>query len=529
MKIYTKFVAIGLLFALTFSACKLSDFEEAYPDPSKISVSSVEKQFSGFLQTNREYSVPSYWNYFVILRITLNRYNQAVGWVNGENQYVPGSAAVGNRWDTYFRFLAQYREIEKIYNNLSDVEKADRKIYMIAANTYLYDHTQKVVDLHGDIPWSEAARLSQNGGNFDISYPKYDKAEDIYKKMLDDLKGYSDELNTISIKAGIQAGFKTQDFILKGDINAWKRYVNSLRLRMLSRVSASSTFSARAKTEIAEILGSPTKYPVVTSNAENIQINIFDLNSDINSKGFQSGLEDWNGNIASKAMIDHLKINKDPRLRMIFEPGSAALGLYEGLDQMADAAKQTEAIASNKISIFNRSTISRNQFFPGVLITASEVNLLASEYYLNNGNDALAKTQYEAAVSNSIDFYTRVRKISNDNTTAAAAEATTSEINEYLGMDAISWSKAPTPAAKITLIASQKWIHFNVIQAEESWAELRRLDALQLKFWEDNSNNQKTPPTRWFYPGSEQTYNLKNYQAVQGNDKLTTKIFWDIK
>lgn len=524
-----KLAIIAILLISSITACKLSDFEEAYPDPSKISVSSVEKQFSGFLQTNREYSVPSYWNYFVILRITLNRYNQATGWVNGENQYVPGSAAVGNRWDTYYRFLAQYREIEKIYNNLSDIGRTDRRIYMIAANTYLYDHTQKIVDLHGDIPWADAGRLSQNGGDYDKSFPKYDKAEDIYKKMLDDLKGYSDELNTISIKPGIQTGFKTQDFILKGDINAWKRYINSLRIRMLSRVSASSVFSARAKTEIADILGNPTKYPTVSSNAENIQINIFNLNSDINSKGFQSGLEDWNGNIASKAMIDHLKTNKDPRLRMIFEAGNSAAGIYQGLDQMATAAKQTEDVASNKISIYNRSTISRNQFFPGILISASEINLLASEYYIGAGNDALAKTQYENAIRNSIDFYTRVRKLSNDNTTPVAADATPKEITDYLEMDAISWSKATTAAAKISLLASQKWIHYNVIQAEENWAELRRLDALPLKFWEDNSNNQKVPPSRWFYPGSEQTYNLTNYQTVQNNDKLSNRIFWDLK
>ena len=99
-----------------------------------------------------------------------------------------------------------------------------------------------MVDLHGDVPFSEAGRLSQNGGDYGKSYPKYDKAEDLYKKMLDDLKSYADELSTLTIKTGISAGFRTQDYILKGDVVAWRRYVNSLRLRMLTRVSLTSAF-----------------------------------------------------------------------------------------------------------------------------------------------------------------------------------------------------------------------------------------------------------------------------------------------
>src|SRR5690606_16522027 len=115
-----------------------------------------EKQFAGFLQTNRDYVMPGYWNYFVVLRTTLTRYTQAVGWVNSTAQYVPGAAGIDGRWGNYYDLLAQYRELEKVYNGLSAEDQALRRIYMIAATIYLYDHTQKVIDLHGDIPFSEA-------------------------------------------------------------------------------------------------------------------------------------------------------------------------------------------------------------------------------------------------------------------------------------------------------------------------------------------------------------------------------------
>lgn len=98
-----------------------------------------------------------------------------------------------------------------------------------------------------------------------------------------------------------------------------EKYVNSLRLRLLTRVSGSSTLGARSKTEIGAILADPTKYPVVTKYDENIQIDIFNLGSQINSTGFRTGLEDWDGNVAGKVMIDKMVASSDPRLDVILK------------------------------------------------------------------------------------------------------------------------------------------------------------------------------------------------------------------
>ena len=513
---------------LVATACTTSDFEEAYPDPSKISFSTVEKQFTGFLQANKDYVVPSYWNYFVVYRITANRYNQVVGWVNATNQYVPGGGAVNDRWGNFYGFLAQYREIQKIYEGLSDDDKADRRIYMIAATIYLYDAAQKVVDLHGDIPWSEAGMMSFNGGDYTISLPKYDKAEDIYTKMLDDLKGFSDELNSINVQAGILAGFKTQDIVNKGDLTKWKKYCNSLRLRMLTRVSGVAAFQSRVTAEVNGILGNPTSYPIVSNNDENIQIKIFDLSSPIHSKGFRTGLEDWDGNLAGKAIIDYMKANSDPRLPVMFQPGTEANGDYFGVDPLATSGEQEAAILTNTISRYNWSTISRNEFFPGVLVNASEVNFIAAEGYLNAGNDAMAKTAYEAGISNSIKNYFLYRSVSNNADSGPVTEPTDAEIAAYIAQSGVSWSNATTKQAKLALIAMQKWVDYSVIQPLDNWAEIRRLNVPQLNFWVDQADAQKNPPTRWQYPDSEKSYNTENYNAVSGNDKISNKIFWDV-
>ncbi|WP_215223585.1 SusD/RagB family nutrient-binding outer membrane lipoprotein [Echinicola shivajiensis] len=519
---------IGIFLIGSMASCSISDFEDNYTDPSKVAETTVGKQFTGMIYSNRLYVLPGYRDYFVVNRITSSRYSQAIGWVNGENQYVPGSAAVGERWDVYYDFMAQYRELQKVYEDLIDTDKENNRLFVIAATTYFYDRTQQMVDLYGDIPWSEAGMLSTKEGDYPNSYPSYDNAEDIYTKMLDDLAAFADELPNLEVKDAIKGVFKTQDLVNRGDINLWVKYINSLRLRMLTRVSGNSAFSTRANTEIAEILSNPSDYPLVDDNDSNILFKIHSLGTLMGVNQFRNGLESWNGNIAGKAIVDHMVINQDPRLPYVFEPGEKADGEYIGLDPLMNPTDQNAAIETLRLSIYNRSTVSRNQYFPGVIVTAAEVHLMAAEYYLKEGQDAMAKSHYEEAIKQSIGFYEYLRSITNNTIAAAPVVPTEESINTYLEMEQVSWDAATSVDEKLTLIAEQKWLHYNVVQPNENWTEIRRLKKLDLDFWVDNSNQQSTPPSRWMYPGSEQTYNTDNYAKVQGEDKLTNNIFWDV-
>ncbi len=510
------------------ASCSVGDFEDNYTDPSKLSETTVGKQFTGMIMSNRQSVLPSYWDYFVIKRITSNRYSQVVGWVNVENQYVPGSAAVNDRWNNFYNFMAQYRELQKVYNGLTDVKKEDNRVFMIAAATYFYDHTQQTVDLYGDIPWSEAGMLSINGGDYSKSYAAYDEASDIYTKMLDDLLGFANELGSLQINPATVVDFKTQDLINNGNIDMWKKYINSLRLKMLTRVSGTSEFSARAKSEIGAILSNPAQYPIVEVNDSNIMWDIYSLGTVIGANDFRSGLEDWNGNIAGKAILNHMVSNDDPRLTYVFQPGLNANGEYLGLDPLMNPTEQDALILTQTLSLYNFSTISRNQYFPGILMTAAEVHLLAAEFYLKENQDAMAKMHFEEAVAQSIGFYQYLRSISNNAESIAPVVPTAESVNDYLAMDEISWDAASGIDEKLSLIAEQKWLHFNVIQSNENWHEIRRLNKLDLEFWVDNSNQQNLPPSRWMYPGSEQTYNMENYSVVQPQDKLTNSVFWDM-
>lgn len=523
-----------------FTACKKSDFADSYTDPSKVAEATVERQFAGVITsytwTNTDkgqhgYIVPQYWNYFVILRGTLLRYVQATGWANDNNQYVPGAASVGDYWKDYFYMLAQYRTLQDLYAKLPAVDQQLSRIYMITASIFVYDQTQKMIDLYGDIPWSDAGKINENKGDYTASLAKYDDAAAIYTKMLDDLKGFSDELNTIKVETYVQAKFAIQDLVNKGDVTLWKKYCNSLRLKMLTRVSGAPAFQSRANSEITTILSTPASYPVVEANAANIKINVYQLGSDINARSFKAGLEGdpgWISNIAGKAMIDHMNTNDDPRLRVIYEPGANASGAYNGLDPLLNGGTQTSLINGGTLAIYNRSTLSRNVYFPGIIINAAEVSFLRAEYYLKASNAAQAQAAYETGIQQSVEYYYWLRTLSTDNTAGALTPTNSTEISNYINSAEVNWATATTQEDQLKLIATQKWIHYSVVQPYESWAEVRRLNAPAFSFLPDAGNAQTQPPYRWIYPNNERVYNADNYAAVKSKDNLTTRIFWDL-
>ena len=509
--------------AIAFTGCQESEFADNYANPNKIGETTVPKQFTGVLVANKDYVLPAYWNYFVVNRTSTRRWTQAAGWVNDLGQYVVGAASVDGQWNTFYSVFQQYRELEKVYNTLSEEAQQKNRIFWLAATIYVYDHAQEMVDLFGYIPFSEAGKLSQNGGDYLASLPAYDSSVSVYTTLLDDLKSIADELNGLSLDNATSTIFETQDYINNGDLTLWRKYCNSLRLRILNRVSGSSEFSSRADSEIASVLGS---YPVIDSNDENIQIDVISLDTPINSEGFQTGLEDWDGNVAGKAMIDHMLASSDPRLVAMFEPGENAGGVYQGIDPLAASSDQQDLIDDSMVSIYNRSTLSRNDFFPGMLMNAAEVSFIKAEYYLRSGNDASAKAAYEMGIEQSIEWYYWVNTLTNDGISGTLTPVTGTEIDAYIADAEIAWGG--TNAEKLELIAEQKWIHYSVVQLNESWAEIRRLDLPMLDFQPDASNTQSLPPVRWLYPDNERSRNTENFQAVSSMDNMTTKIFWDV-
>lgn len=533
-----KIILSVLVLALLGSGCTKKQFSDAYPDPLKLSATTVERQFAGVLSAPLNYVMYHYWDYFVVYQNTLIPWSQTAVTLNTNGRYIPGAAAISDFWTTFYKLTAQYKDLLRVNAAQSTADQQANRIYILAATIFYYDYTQKGVDLWGDIPWTGAGLLGTTGGDYQsaTASAKYDNAATIYTKMLDDLKVYADELNTITVPSGISASLKTQDFLNHGDLKKWRQYCNSLRLRLLTRVSGVASFQSRAGSEIASIVGNPTAYPLVLTNEDNIMVKVVSTTSPINngtgtgaSSDFYTGLIGWGqADRGNKVMIDFMNTNADPRLRAMFEPGDSAKGDYIGLDPNLSSTDQNKILNSGVVARYNRSTLSQNNYLPGVLINAAEVHFMLAEYYLKAGNDGSAKTEYEAGITQSVKYYYYLRTLSNSSISGALAPLGATEISDYLSKPDVSWAAAASAGEKLNRIATQKWITYSVLQPMEAWAEIRRIKLPSLVFLPD-AGTQSLPPARWLYPTNELTYNSANYEAVRSKDNLKTRIFWDVK
>jgi len=511
--------------ALLFNSCSKDELKELYTNPGQSSTATVENFLTGVFRSANEVVLPWYWRFFVVEQPTLGHYTQTMGWLNAKDQYIPPAQAMSWRWDRYYDVVTQFRSLEQLYEGLEDGAKAEYRIFYLAAKVFFYDQTQQVVDLYGDIPFSEAGRVRQFG-NLEAALPAYDNALDIYNSILDDLKLIADELATITVPTFYANLFKTKDYLNNGDIMLWRKYCNSLRLRMLLRAS---DVLANRTAEIGAIFSDPAKYPVITSNSDDIMLDAGgpDLYATTSSRngGIRQAMETWGQyDIAPYSYVKHMVDNVDPRLPAMFDPN--VNGEYLGLNQMLDATAQQNQLTEGLISRYDTSSFTRNDLFPGMVISAAEVSFIKAEAIHRGFASGNAQEAYETGVRQSILFWYEVN--STGTYRAALPAPTDDEINAYLAGSSVSWAANTN---KLKIIGEQKWLNTGLGQMTQTWSEMRRLDFPVLEFLPDNASisGQTHPPLRWLYPDSEKNLNGDNYAAVQSKDNLNQKIFWDTK
>lgn len=539
---------------LFFAACSKNKFGDYYQNPASTSTSTLEKQWTGFNYALFNYESFQYTPYFSEWQTTALNFTQVTAYQNIAHRYEPLFQYSGSddKWNSYYNFLSQYKNFLAVYSGESIATQELYRIFKITADIHFYDQTQKMVDTYGDIPWSKAGLITTNGGNVAASYASYDKATDIYEEMLDSLKAHAAELSTLSasnaVTSTIATILKNQDFINQGSILKWQKYCNSLRIRMLMRVSGTSPFSSRVKTEIATILADPATYPICNGGSAAAGVfgggsNGFEdgiyLTPPSNKASFVSsmyvGLLGWgSADRATKVMIDTLVNNNDPRLNLLFQPGSGSPRTFIGLDESLDGATQSSLLQGTTIAGYNYF-LSNSSFLPVLYITSQETQLLIADYYTNIApNPGLAGQAYAAAINNSINWYSWLYSIS-DNTKPiyggySYSAPTSAAISTYINGSNISWATATTSAQQNELIGLQKWINYNIFQPNECWSELRRTGYPILNFVPDNGSNIcQLPATRFYYPENELLYNASNYNAATNNgvgNIPTIKIFW---
>ena len=86
-------------------------------------------------------------------------------------------------------------------------------------------------------------------------------------------------------------------------------------------------------------------------------------------------------------------------------------------------------------------------------------------------------------------------------------------------------------AKAIEQIATQKWIHLNILQPYEKWAEFRRTDYPVLLEDREGGNllNKENTPLRLLLPSDEASMNTDNYNSQSAYNNTNVRLWWDIK
>ena len=136
---------------------------------------------------------------------------------------------------------------------MTGVQTCALPISVAAALTCRAELTQVFTDRFGEMPYSEATKAGEG-----ILRPKFDDQQSIYKEIIKDLKTAADYF-----KAGHKDPIGSVDPLFAGNVDRWKKFCNSLRLRVAIRIS--NVDQAGATAIISEVLGNPAAYPITQS------------------------------------------------------------------------------------------------------------------------------------------------------------------------------------------------------------------------------------------------------------------------
>jgi hypothetical protein len=340
-----------------------------------------------------------------------------------------------------------------------------------------------LTDAYGDIPCGEVGKSL---------IPAYDTQKDVYVGLLSDLTQAAGQLNVAN---GSIAG----DVVYNGDIAKWKKFANSLKLRIALRIAdredalAQQTIAALSPADLIGSNDETYKFVYTASPQHNPQAAAFDTRDDYR---------------ISKTIVDKLKALSDPRLPVYAQlPSDPAVSDYTGAGNglsNADAVAQGLARTSLPGAYFLTPAA------PAVIYSYAEALFNLAEAVERGYITGSAETYYNQAITASLQQF-------------GITDAVV--INDYLSQPAVQYNATNYRQS----IGEQKWIAF-FGQGLDAFSEWRRLDYPQLTPGPAAVLNGKIP-LRFFYPGAEQSLNGKSRNeavARQGEDLLTTRLWFDV-
>lgn len=411
--------------------------------------------------------------------------------------------------DAYGNIMPQANNVKEAVEKAED-PSGNKFIYI--ANIIKVTAMHRVSDIYGPIRYTKFDDLATTG--------EYDSQEVAYKAFFNDLGAAIDGLEEFVGEPQF-ADFDISN--LNGDIASWRKFANSLRLRLAIRVSKIDPTLAKTQGELA-----------LNSNAGLME----DTDMVINT-GFPHPITvisgSW-GDIRMGAEMESILTGyNDGRIDAYFNPSEDEnlMGDYKGIRMGIDITAKTQYIDHASIgSVIDVEKIT--------WMTAAEVHFLKAEAALRNWTNAgNAKANYEAGVTASFTQH-EIGGVSDylNDTTSTPADFVDAlfPVNNiaYASNVKIAYNESGTQEEQLEQIITQKWIAM-FPDGQEAWSEFRRTGYPRLFPVVVNNSGGKIDTNiqirRINFVASEVNTNNANVtEAINllgGPDNGGTRLWWD--
>ncbi len=295
--------------------------------------------------------------------------------------YLPTNNTYGNKFSNCYRMNVQLDDVLSLTDENADSFKNIRwaarifKEYLWLLNT----------DQFGDMPFSEANKIEDG-----VMKAKYDSQEVIYPAILENLKTIADEMSEGEGTDNIGDG----DFLFGGDVQLWRKFCNSLRMRAAMRIV--NVAPDLSKSTIEEICQNPSKYPLLETSDENAYF--YWQGTDPYFEPYYNDFRTRDDYGMSNIFVNHLKSTNDPRISAVMQPAETD-NEYRGYENGALSAPSNIKTIS-RMGVIYRET--PDGFTP--LLKSCENYFIKAEAALLGWNvGTTAEEAYEQAVRISME------------------------------------------------------------------------------------------------------------------------------
>ncbi len=402
--------------------------------------------------------------------------------------------------------------------------------YVAVATILKAYNFQILTDAYGDIPFSEAGKGAE--GNYS---PKYDAQKDVYNGIIEMLK---DGLSKIDLASDLHPG--TDDLIYAGNMALWKKFANTLLLRIYLRISNAD--QAKAQAGIAALQAANavflnnTNANLDKSGSETAKINYYDVGGNTNPLyASYVALGKTKNLIASATAVKAFTALGDDRLTVLYTPTVAGGATYLGTPHGYLGSDNTGGfpVAPTAISYPGEITGAEPDITPAsgqlpdepakapvVFLSDFESKFLQAEAIERGWLTGLGTTK---------DAYDRAIQLNFAALELNADDSdTTSSYHLYMANTGVDFD---SQTDKLKAIYFQKWYAMCGTQNFESWTEGRRTGYIESNMGNFGDNKFFTRsltagsnqlPARMLYPSTEVTRNAN----FPGQKPLSSKLWW---